>query len=61
MDFGTIKVKNNFFFLIFLNFLQTKLNTNVYQDCQEFLDDMELVFKNCITYNTEDSDIGKTS
>lgn len=36
MDWGTIK---------------TKLNTNVYSTCQEFLEDMELVFNNCLTYN----------
>lgn len=43
MDFGTIK---------------KKLATSAYSKCQEFCDDMELVFSNCIRYNTETSDFG---
>ena len=43
MDFATIK---------------EKLNTCAYQTCQEFVDDVELVFSNCIQYNGESSDFG---
>ena len=40
MDFGTIK---------------QRLNINYYHRMQEFLDDMQLVFENCIKFNGEDS------
>ena len=43
MDFGTIK---------------KKLATGAYAKCQEFVEDVELVFSNCITYNGESSDFG---
>ncbi len=36
MDFGTIK---------------RKLNTYVYRNCQEFSEDVDLVFENCFLYN----------
>jgi bromodomain-containing protein 2 len=36
MDFSTIK---------------RKLNNNVYTNCKEFTEDMNLVFNNCILYN----------
>ena len=40
MDFGTIK---------------HRLNINYYHRLQEFLDDMQLVFDNCIKFNGDDS------
>lgn len=43
MDFGTIK---------------KKLNSYLYTNCKEFLEDMELVFSNCIIYNGEKSVVG---
>lgn len=43
MDFGTIK---------------GKLATGAYRNCKEFVDDVELVFGNCIFYNKETSDFG---
>eukprot|EP00826_Nyctotherus_ovalis_P029415 TRINITY_DN2323_c0_g1_i6.p1 TRINITY_DN2323_c0_g1~~TRINITY_DN2323_c0_g1_i6.p1 ORF type:complete len:273 (+),score=79.25 TRINITY_DN2323_c0_g1_i6:521-1339(+) len=43
MDLGTIK---------------TKLTTCEYGSCKEFVDDVELVFDNCVAYNEEDSDYG---
>ena len=43
MDLGTIK---------------EKLSTCKYNNCREFVNDMELVFSNCIKYNTEVSDFG---
>lgn len=43
MDFGTIK---------------EKLATSSYTKCQEFCNDVELVFSNCIRYNGESSDFG---
>lgn len=44
MDFQTIK---------------NKLTNNVYANVLEFNDDMEQVFKNCILYNKEHTDVGK--
>ena len=44
MDFGTIK---------------GRLNTNYYNRLQEFLNDMDLTFDNCIQYNGENSSVGK--
>mmetsp|Transcript_12470 Transcript_12470/g.12227 ORF Transcript_12470/g.12227 Transcript_12470/m.12227 type:complete len:114 (+) Transcript_12470:1570-1911(+) len=44
MDFGTIK---------------NRLSSNQYHRCQEFLDDVQLVFDNCFKYNGEDSHVGK--
>lgn len=44
MDFSTIK---------------NKINTNVYRNCQDFMDDMDLVFNNCYLYNGTESEIGK--
>lgn len=43
MDFGTIK---------------QKLAGSAYGKCQEFVHDMELVFRNCIEYNGEASEFG---
>jgi len=43
MDFGTIK---------------DRLTTGYYKNCKEFVDDVELVFSNCILYNKETSDFG---
>lgn len=43
MDLGTIK---------------NKLATCEYNNCKEFIDDVELVFSNCILYNEEASDYG---
>ncbi len=43
MDYSTIK---------------EKLSTGAYHRCQEFIDDVELVFSNCIQYNGESSDFG---
>jgi hypothetical protein len=44
MDLGTIK---------------NKLNMNKYRQVQEFIDDVHLIFGNCIKYNGEDSSVGK--
>lgn len=44
MDFSTIK---------------KKLNNSIYRNCQEFVDDMQLVFDNCYLYNGETSFVGK--
>ena len=45
MDFGTIK---------------NKLNSNQYKGgMQEFIEDINLTFNNCIKYNGEDSSVGK--
>lgn len=44
MDFGTVK---------------RKLTLNVYQTVHEFLNDMDLVFANCRTYNGTESQFGK--
>jgi len=44
MDFGTIK---------------KKLTDHVYMTCKEFVDDVELVFSNCINYNGEKTEFGK--
>ena len=44
MDLGTIK---------------NKLNMNKYRHVQEFIDDVHLIFSNCIKYNGEDSSVGK--
>ena len=44
MDFGTVK---------------HRLNINYYHRLQEFIDDMQLVFENCIKFNGEDSQVGK--
>jgi bromodomain-containing factor 1 len=44
MDFSTIK---------------KKLTHNVYSEAREFVDDMMLVFSNCMLYNGNESDIGK--
>lgn len=46
MDFGTIK---------------NKLNDNVYGKCEEWIEDIELVFSNCVLYNGEHTDYGKTA
>lgn len=47
MDFGAIK---------------NKLNLNQYKGgMQEFIDDVNLTFNNCIKYNGEDSSVGKMS
>lgn len=44
MDLGTIK---------------NKLHLNKYKNVQEFIDDIHLIFTNCIKYNGEDSTVGK--
>ena len=44
MDLGTIK---------------QRLNQNYYHRLQEFLDDVSLVFENCLRYNGDESDVGK--
>lgn len=44
MDFGTIKMK---------------LNNNEYDKLEDFLADMRLTFDNCITYNGEESQVGR--
>jgi hypothetical protein len=44
MDLGTIK---------------NKLHSNRYRNIQEFIDDINLIFNNCIKYNGEDSSVGK--
>jgi hypothetical protein len=44
MDLGTVK---------------NKLNMNKYKNVQEFIDDINLIFLNCIKYNGEDSSVGK--
>jgi len=45
MDFGTVR---------------NKLHNNQYKDgMQEFLEDINLTFENCIKYNGEDSSVGK--
>ena len=44
MDFGTIK---------------QRLNNNYYHRLQEFLDDMMLVFDNCLKFNGEENQVGK--
>lgn len=44
MDFGTIK---------------QRLNSSHYHRPQEYLDDMALVFDNCIRFNGEESSVGK--
>lgn len=46
MDFSTIK---------------QKLNNSSYLNGQEFIDDVELVFSNCIEYNCSNSDYGLLS
>lgn len=43
MDFGTIR---------------KKLQCNLYDGAQQFIDDVELVFSNCILFNQSDSDFG---
>ena len=43
MDLGTVK---------------QRLNTNYYHRMQEFLDDMQLIFENCIKYHgSEDANV----
>jgi hypothetical protein len=44
MDFGTIK---------------EKLKQHQYDNMQHFLEDVELVFKNCILYNGEASQVSQ--
>ena len=44
MDFGTVK---------------KKLNHNVYNNIQEYIYDMKLVFDNCIKYNGKENQIAK--
>lgn len=44
MDFGTIK---------------QRLNSNYYHRMQEFLDDMQLVFDNCLKFNGETNNVSK--
>lgn len=44
MDYGTIK---------------KKLNLNIYNNVEEFLNDMSLVFNNCRIYNSTESFVGK--
>ena len=46
MDFGTIK---------------QKLSNGSYRKCKEFIDDVELVFSNCVRYNGETSEFGVLS
>lgn len=46
MDFGTVK---------------RKLTHNVYSDVKEFIEDMMLVFSNCVLYNSSESDLGRLS
>jgi len=46
MDFGTIK---------------NKLNNNLYDGVAGFLNEMRLVFSNCVTYNGAESEIGLIS
>lgn len=43
MDFGTVK---------------RKLNNNAYNNGEEFIQDLDLVFSNCMNYNPGDSDVG---
>ena len=43
MDFGTIK---------------TKLKEHQYVNIQEFIDDIQLTFNNCLKYNGEASNVG---
>lgn len=44
MDLGTIK---------------RKLNYNVYNNIQEYIYDMKLVFDNCVKYNGKENQIAK--
>jgi hypothetical protein len=44
MDLGTIKIK---------------LQNNAYKDHQHFVEDMLLIFDNCILYNGSENDVGK--
>jgi hypothetical protein len=44
MDFGTVR---------------RKLSHNVYGNAKEFIEDMLLVFSNCVLYNGNESDVGK--
>ena len=44
MDFGTVK---------------KKLTFNVYQNVQEYINDMKLVFDNCVRYNGMENQIAK--
>ena len=44
MDFSTIR---------------TKLKEHKYEQIQDFMDDMELVFYNCKTYNGTESEVGR--
>ena len=46
MDFGTVK---------------KKLNHNVYNNIQEYIYDMKLVFDNCIKYNGKENQIAKSA
>lgn len=46
MDLGTVK---------------NKLNQNSYVTGDEYMEDMLLIFSNCVTYNGVDSEIGKIS
>ena len=39
--------------------IKQRLNTNQYHIAQEFIDDMLLVFDNCLLYNGENSNIGR--
>ena len=39
--------------------IKQRLDSNMYHSLQEFLDDIELCFDNCMTYNGEDSQVGK--
>eukprot|EP01017_Pseudomicrothorax_dubius_P027379 TRINITY_DN3145_c0_g5_i1.p1 TRINITY_DN3145_c0_g5~~TRINITY_DN3145_c0_g5_i1.p1 ORF type:complete len:575 (+),score=82.61 TRINITY_DN3145_c0_g5_i1:309-2033(+) len=42
-----------------LGTIRTKLQTNVYQSCKEFVEDVRLVFSNCILYNGTESEVGR--
>jgi len=41
-----------------LGTIRQKLNTCAYKNCKEFVNDMNLVFSNCILYNGETSEFG---
>jgi len=38
-----------------LTTIQFKINSKTYKSRQAFIDDMELIVKNCLTYNGEDT------
>ena len=44
MDFGTVR---------------KKLNFNVYENVQQFIKDMKLVFDNCVRYNGSENQVAR--